>query len=153
MMKQYTEQVLWANSIRNQFQIDGYQSSPTPSCDIIPIPPGTPRKAEVQLLSLLYKNNLLNQSLYNIGPSPSPLCRRCNQEEETAEHILFNCSHIDYQMRATARYNYKLALQVSEDAHEPEFYIGLLNAIRNVEFVKSCLEIVTTINIDVTIEL
>ena len=153
MMKQYTEQVLWANSIRNQFQIDGYQSSPTPSCDIIPIPPGTPRKAEVQLLSLLYKNNLLNQSLYNIGRSPSPLCRRCNQEEETAEHILFNCSHIDYQMRATARYNYKLALQVSEDAHEPEFYIGLLNAIRNVEFVKSCLEIVTTINIDVTIEL
>ena len=56
-------------------------------------------------------------------------------------------------MRATARYNYKLALQVSEDAHEPEFYIGLLNAIRNVEFVKSSLEIVTTFNIDVTIEL
>ena len=54
MMKQYTEKVLWVASIRNQFQIDGYQTSPNPSCDLIPIPPGTPRKAEVQLLSLLY---------------------------------------------------------------------------------------------------
>ena len=153
MMKQYTEKVLWVASIRNQFQIDGYQTSPNPSCDLIPIPPGTPRKAEVQLLSLLYKNNLMKQSLYNIGRSPSPLCRFCQQDEEVAEHLLFNCSHVDQQLRSTAHKNYRLALKLSEDAPAPIFYIGCLNAIRNIDFVKSCLEIVTILDIDVLVDL
>ena len=153
MMTQYTEKVLWAVSIRNQFQLDGYHTSPNPSCDLIPIPPGTTRKAEVQLLSLLYKNNLFNQSLYNIGKSPSPLCRFCHQEEETAEHLLFNCSHVDQQLRSSTHKNYRLALQLSEDAQEPIFYIGCLNAIRNIDFVKSCLLIVTTLDIDVLVDL
>jgi hypothetical protein len=153
MMKQYTEKILWARSIRNQFNIDGYPTSPNPSCDLIPIPPGTPRKAEVQLLSLLYKNNLLNQSLYNIGRSPSPLCRFCHQEEETAEHLLFACSHVDQELRSSVHRNYRLALQLSEDAQQPIFYIGLLNAIRNSEFINACLLIVTTLDIDVLVEL
>ena len=153
MMKQYTEKVLWAVSIRNQFQIDGYHTSPNPSCDLIPIPPGTPRKAEVQLLSLLYKNNLYNQSLYNIGRSPSPLCRFCHQEEETSEHLLFNCNHVDQQLRSSAQKNYRLALQITGDAQEPNFYIGCLNAMRNIDFVKSCVLIVTAVNIDVLVDL
>ena len=153
MMKQYTEKVLWAASIRNQFQIDGYQTSPNPSCDLIPIPPGTPRKAEVQLLSLLYKNNLLNQSLYNIGRSPSPLCRFCNQEEEIAEHILFNCSSVDQELRSSAHSKYRQSLKLKENEQEPIFYIGCLDAIRNIDFVKSCLMIVTTLDIDVTVDL
>ena len=153
MMKKYTEEVLWAASIRNQFQIDGYHTSPYPSCDLIPIPPGTQRKAEVQLMSLIYKNNLFRQSLYNIGRCASPLCRFCNQEEETAEHILFNCNHVDQEMRELAYRNYRLALQLSEDSPEPTFYIGCFNAIRNVDFVKSCLSIVTALDIDVTVDL
>ena len=153
MMNEYTEKVLWGATIRNQFMMDGYHVSPTPSCDQIPIPPRTPRKAEVQLLSLLYKNNLYHQSLYNIGKSPSPLCRFCSQEEETAEHLLFNCSSVDTTLRSSAHKNYRLALQMKDDDQEPIFYIGCLNAIRNVEFVESCLSIVIAHNIDVTVDL
>ena len=153
MMKHYTEKVLWAPSIRNQFQLDGYHTSPNPCCDLIPIPPGTPRKSEVQLLSLLYKNNLLNQSLYNIGRRPSPVCRFCNQDEETAEHLLFNCRSVDQQHKTTARSTYRLALQLNDDEPEPTFYIGCLNAIRNSEFVKSCLTIVTLLDFEVTVDL
>ena len=76
MMKKFTETVLWAASVRNQFQIEGYQTAPQPSCDIIPVPINTPRKREVQLMALLYKNNILNQSLYNILAKYPLLCVR-----------------------------------------------------------------------------
>ena len=153
MMKQYTETVLWSASIRNQFQVDGYPIAPSPRCDIIPIPPETPRKTEVQLLSLLYKNNLLHQSLYNIGRTPSPLCRFCNIEVETAEHLLFYCSYVDQHLRSSAHNNYRLALRLNDGEPEPIFYIGLLNAIRNSDFLKSCLNIVTVLNFEVTVDL
>ena len=153
MMKLYTEKVLWTASIRNQFQIDGYQTAPNPSCDLIPIPRGTPRKAEVQVLSLCYKNNLYRQSLYNIGRSPSPQCRFCEEEEETAEHLLFNCGYVDQELKSTAQRHYRIALKLNEDEQPPIFYIGCLNAIRNVDFIKTCLEIVTSLNIDVTVDL
>ena len=153
MMKLYTETVLWTASIRNQFQVDGYPIAPSPRCDIIPIPPETPRKMEVQLLSLLYKNNVLHQSLYNIGRTPSPLCRFCNIEEETAEHLLLHCSYVDQHLRSSAHNNYRLALRLNDGEPEPIFYIGLLNAIRNSDFLKSCLNIVTVLNFDVTVDL
>jgi hypothetical protein len=153
MMKKYTETVLWATSIRNQFQLDGYPTVPNTSCDLIPMPSGTPRKAEVQLVSLLYKNNLLHQSLYNIGRNPSPLCRFCKEEEETAEHLLFNCSHVDQHLRRSAYLNYRLALHLSDTDPDPDCYIGLLNASRNCDFIKSCLDIVNLLNFDVTIDL
>ena len=113
----------------------------------------TPRKTEVQLISLAYKNNLLKQSLYNIGRSPSPKCRFCNKEEETAEHLLFNCSHVDAHLRSTAYNNYRQSLQLNETDPEPIFYIGYLIAIRNVEFVKACICIVTALDIDVSVDL
>ena len=92
MMKRYTESMLWASSLKNQFQIDGYQLSPTPSCEMIPLPQNTSRIHEVQFMSLLYKNNLLNQSLYNLSKVPSPMCSYCNQEEETADHLLLHAA-------------------------------------------------------------
>ena len=153
MMKRYTETVLWAASVRNQFQLDGYPNAPNPSCDLIPMPFGTPRKTEVQLISLLYKNNLLHQSLFNIGRNPSPLCRYCNLEEETAEHLLFNCSYVDQHLRRSAHTNYRLALHLSDEDPDPDIYIGLLNVIRNCDFLKTCLDIVSLLNFDVTVDL
>ena len=153
MMKHYTEQVLWTSSLRNQFQLEGYPSPPTPSCDIIPIPRNTPRVTEVQLLSLLYKNNLLNQSLYNISKVPSPLCSYCGEEEETADHLLFRCAHVEEQLRLSTSDNYKQALRLGDGDAEPDPFIGLINASRSEQFIKSCLEVIECLNVRVTIEL
>ena len=153
MMKTYTEETLWAQSIRNQFQLDGYSSLPTPSCDAIPIPRDINRNTEVQLLSLFYKNNLLNQSIYNLGRVPSPLCSYCHDEEETSDHLLFRCTYINQQLRHDAYKNYRNALKLSEDRVEPDAYIGLLNACKDEKFIRSCVEIVKCINIKVEIVL
>ena len=153
MMKKYTERELWASSLRNQFQLDGYQFSPTPSCDIIPIPPNTTRKQEVQFMSLLYKQNLLNQSLWNLSRVPSPLCSYCNQEEETAEHLLFTCNEVDQQLRTDVTSSYRRALGLTNEEMEPDSYIGLVNASRDVKFVSDCLNIIRGLDVRVTFEL
>ena len=153
MMKHYTEKVLWASTLRNQFQIDGYQLSPTPSCEMIPLPKNTSRLHEVQFLSLLYKNNLLNTSLYNLSKVPSPMCSYCNQEEETADHLLFSCSSVDEQLRINAKSSYRTALKLNDTDIEPDTYIGILTASRDLQFVKTCIAIIMNLNIRVTFEL
>ena len=151
LMKVFTESELWASSLKNQFQIDGYQLSPTPSSEMIPLPPNTTRKLEVQFMSLLYKNNLLNQSLYNISKVPSPLCSYCNQDEETADHLLFACSSVEEQLRRNTKSSYRRALKLSDADVEPDSYIGLLSASRDSNFVMDC--IATVMNLDITFEL
>ena len=153
MMKLYTEKELWASSLRNQFQIDGYQLSPTPSCDLIPLPPNTTRKQEVQFLSLLYKNNLLNQTLWNLSRVPSPLCTYCNQQEETAEHLLFTCNHVEEQLRSDVTSSYRRALNLTSEDMVPESYVGLLNASHDNNFVSDCVNIVKGLDVRVTFEL
>lgn len=153
MIKKYTETVLWSNYIKNQLQIEGFHTSPNPSCDLIPMPKSTQRKTEVQVLNLLYKNNILNQSLYNIDKKESPLCRYCKCEEETAEHLLFNCNAIDPQTKATASNSYKQALNLKDTDNEPLFEIGVLNAIRDDKFLKQCIHIVEQLDFDVTVVL
>ena len=66
LMKKYTE-TLWKKALTNQFQTEGIAQSPNPSCSNIPIPAGTTRKAEVQMLQMLYKNNLTNNFLYSVS--------------------------------------------------------------------------------------
>lgn len=153
MMKQYTESVLWHSSLRNQFQLEGYPTPPKPSCDKMPIPRNTSREKEVQLMSLFYKNNLLNQSLYNLSRVPSPLCSYCHQEEETADHLLFRCEFIEEQLRLRARITYKEALNLSDNDAEPDVYIGLLSACKDEHFIKSCIDVLSCVNIKVTVEL
>ena len=153
MMKSYTEKELWASSLKNQFQLEGYQESPIPSTDMIPIPPNTTRKQEVQFISLLYKNNLLNHTLWNMSKVPSPLCSNCNQEEETADHLLFNCLNIEEQLRVDAKARYRRALKLNDEDMEPETFIGLLNASKDSNFVNICIDIVKNLDIRVTFEL
>ena len=135
----------------NQFQLDGYPISPNPSCDVLPIPPNTTRETEVIFMSMLYKNNLLNQSLYNLGKVPSPLCSLCSNEEETAYHILFECISVDEELRANALTNYRLANQLRDG--NGDSYIGLLNASKDAKFVSSCIDILKDINLKVTVDL
>ena len=153
MMQLYIERELWGSSLKYQFQSDGYQVSPTPSCDLLPLPNNTTRKQEVQFMSLLYKNNLLNQSLWNLSKVPSPLCPHCNQEEETADHLLFSCNGVEEQLRTEAKHTYRMALKLSNGDMEPEPYIGILNATRDINFVKCCLAIVRELDIRVTFDL
>lgn len=153
MINRYTETVLWKSALRNQFQLDGYPSSPTPCCDILPIPHNTPRKTEVILTSLLYKNNLTNSSLYKLGKVPSPLCSACNQQEETSDHILFYCDSVEEELRSSAHTNYRLGNKLCEGDPEPDIYIGLLNASRYPPFIKSCIDIIQTLDLRVSIDL
>ena len=149
MVKGYTEDVLWSPSLRNEFQIEGYASAPTPSCCVIPLPRNITREAEIQVISLFYKNNTLNQSMYNLDKVPSPLCTYCNEEEETADHLLFRCSYVSDNLKLDSRVNYRKALKLSDEDYEPDIFVGLLDASKNEKFVSSCVEIVKCLNIKV----
>ena len=142
MIQHYTEDILWKPSVIHQFQLEGYALSPTPVCNMIPVPNNTTREMEVQLLSLFYKNNLLNQSLYNIDRAPSPNCSKCENEEETADHLLFRCDLVNENLRQNAKDSYRNALKLGDGDAEPEVFIGLLDASRSANFIKSCVEIV-----------
>ena len=151
MMKKYTE-ILWSSTMKNQFQLDGYPSPPIASCEMLQIPRNTTRETEVQVTSLFYKNNLLNQSLYNIGNVPSPLCSYCQLEEETSDHLLFRCAFVEEQLKLDAKAAYKSALNLCENDAEPDIYIGLLNASRSDKFIKCCTDIVRCLNIKVLVD-
>ena len=151
LMKKYTE-ILWKKSLTTQFQLEGYPISPNPKLDPPPIPRGTPRVTEVLFLSMLYKNNLLNSSLYRLGKVPSPLCSLCGQEE-TPDHILFKCSTVQEDLRNRAITTYELASGCSEGETETGTYIGLLNASKNTEFVEACIRILSSVNLRVSVEL
>ena len=155
MINKYIEEVLWSDSLRLQFQLEGYQTAPKPVCSNIPIPPNTSRETEVKLLSMLYKNNTLNSSLYKLGRAESPMCSACGVEEETAHHILFSCASVDEHLRETAHQRF---LQVNEDLpalDSQDDFIGLLNAARDEKFVAATINILsdfplrTEINLDV----
>ena len=151
MMKLYTE-LLWTSTMKTQFQLEGYPTPPSITCDPIPIPPNTPRQTEVQVTSLFYKNNTLNQCLYNLDKTPSPLCPYCKTEEETASHLLFRCLFVDERLRKDAKSAYKSALKLGENDAEPDDYIGLLSASKNDNFIKSCIEVVRCLKIKVLID-
>ena len=62
-MTKYSE-LLWADSLKNEFQCEGYTNIPKPSCAPLQIEIGVSRKTEVMLMQMFYENNLLNSFLY-----------------------------------------------------------------------------------------
>ena len=152
MMTKYTEE-LWSSSNKIIFQLEGYPSAPILNSKPIPIPRNTPRETEVQLISLFYKNNLLNQSLYKIDRVPSPKCPYCLQEEETADHLLFRCPYVNVQLRNNAIDAYESALKETDTEVKSDAFIGLLSACKSEKFIKCCIDIVKCLNIKVDIVL
>ena len=147
MMTQYTEN-LWQIALNNRLMLMGERRAPTVSTRPIPLPLGTNRKTEVLMISLLYKQNLLNSFLYlsQRNRCPSPLCK-CLKEEQTAYHIISSCELVDEGMRRRID---KLLNSFNGGSVEgvPADYISILNCIRNDEFVKICLEIVEIKNLE-----
>ena len=152
IINKYAE-TMWKSMLKNQFQIDGYPISPNPSCESLPIPPNTSRETEILVMSMMYKNNLLNASLYKLGKVPSPLCSFCGQQEETADHILFECTSVDEDLRANSLNTYRLATNSSEGEAAADSYIGIINASRNQQFISSCIDILSSLNLKVTVDL
>ena len=147
MINHYTENMLWTPSLINQYQFEGLSDTPKPSCDRIAIPKFTPRKTEVLLMSIFYKNNLLKSFLYNIGRSESPLCTQCGLSEETADHLLFTCASVPESLRTRCLESYINATK--NDSNIPlEIQTGFLNASRNPEFMSSCIEVLKDLPLD-----
>ena len=152
MITSYTDSVLWLPKIQNQFQLDGYASAPIPTSGNIPIPRNTDRKTEVLLMSLFYKNNLLNQSLWNISKVPSPLCSACQLHEETAEHLLFNCASVEDRLKDNVLLHYRRVNNL-QDGEDLDSYVGILNARADEQFITSCLKVIRTLNLRETVVL
>ena len=127
-MNHYTEN-LWQSSLQNRLQQMGERRAPVVTTRPIPLPLGTNRKTEVLVLSLFYKQNLLNSFLYLSQriKCKSPLCK-CLEEEQTAHHILVSCKLIDIELR-TAMDGILHKLNGGRDSVEevPADYISLLN--------------------------
>ena len=142
MINSYTEKVLWKPTLINQYQLEGYPSSPYPSCDPIVIPKNTSRKLEVLLFNIFYKNNIFQSSLYRIGKAISPMCTQSGCDEETAVHLLFSCSSVPEELRSRSLQSYAKAVKCEiDDIDTTDIYTGFLNASRNSLFISSCLSL------------
>ena len=147
MTNLYIEKELWKPMIKTQFQIEGYATFPEPRCTTIPIPPNTSRENEVLLMSLFYKNNIMNDSLYKIGKVHSPLCSLCHQEEETAEHIIFKCGAVNQDLHVEADKKYRTAQNLDATINIQPDFIDFLNSSRDPLFLQSCMNIINSVKL------
>ena len=108
----------------------------------LPFPKFTSRKKEVLLMSLMYKNNLLNSSLYKLDKVLSPLCSLCQSEEETLDHILLSCENVQVVLKQRVIDSFKIATCREDDIDPSIDFIDLLNASRNQNFITSCLNFI-----------
>ena len=149
----YTSIELWKSALKTQFQLEGYHDSPNPTCAKLPIPQNTTRKSEVLLMQMMYKNNVTNDSLYKLGRVPSPLCSLCKSEEDTADHILFRCRGVDEELRSDVASKYRLVKNLNEAEDIAVDFIDIINCSRDKCFITSCLNVINSVNLRVTIEL
>ena len=135
----FTEHI-WQESIVNKLQLEGWPFIPRVSVTPLPIPPYTCRETEVLVMSMFYKNNLLNSFLYNMNRhAPSPLCS-CGIEEQTAIHVLTNCSKVEVSLQDEAMF--QLNLGNSNTCLEEMGTVAALNCSRDPGFLRVCRDIV-----------
>ena len=143
LINQYTES-LWQVSLQNRLQQIGERRAPRVSITPIPLPLGTDRKSEVLVLSLFYKQNLLNSFLYlsQRKNCPSPICK-CMNDEQTAYHLLVSCCLVDEGLRNVMN-NVMLVCNGVGSGLEEVYsdYISVINCARNSDFILNCLKIV-----------
>ena len=136
----YFTELMWQESIINKLQLEGWPFIPKVSVSPLPIPPFTSRETEVLVMSLFYKNNLLNSFLYNINRyTPSPLCS-CGIEEQTTTHLLTNCDQVEVSLRDEAMFQLNLC---NNSANLGELgTVAALNCSRDPGFIRVCRDIV-----------
>jgi hypothetical protein len=144
MMKRYTEK-LWQESITNQLNYEGWATIPRVSTENLKFPRGTSREEEVKVMSLFYKNNLLNAFLFTTQKKQceSPLCV-CGLEEQTAFHILTNCQLVEDDVRQDI---INRMLRWNDVPSEDELHsdaITALNCSRDPAFIRMCVEVINT---------
>ena len=147
LINKYTEK-LWGISIKNEFNINGFQHVPRPSCSKLPVPANTARSEEVILMSLMYQNNLFNSNVYrHTYQVESPLCRKCKLVEETPYHIILQCSDRSEEEKQMLRE------AITEDELQIENTTTLPNGSRHPPLVKLCLDIISGGNYSTSIDI
>ena len=87
-------------------------------------------------MSLFYPNNLFNSHVYRYTyQAESPLCRKCEREEETPYHIILECTELAEEARRL------LAKNISVEEIQINDTTTLLKGRNNPEFLKICLDI------------
>ena len=134
----YTE-LLWADSLKNEFLSEGYSTVPTPSCAPLQIDSNITRKSEVLLMSMFYENNLLNAFLYKINRPEvhSALCQ-CGTGEQTPYHVVFQCANVDPELRSRA----VNAVRLVGGASQSEEATVILNSSRDQSFIECLHDII-----------
>ena len=125
----------------------GWPFVPKVSVNPLPIPVHTSREVEVLIMSLFYKNNLLNSFLFDLNRnySPSPLCA-CGLEEQTTIHLLTNCDYAEENVRDGAILQLNLG---NDNLNLVELgTIAALNCSRDPRFVQVCKDIVENDRLD-----
>ncbi|KAL5265903.1 hypothetical protein ACHWQZ_G006532 [Mnemiopsis leidyi] len=145
MIQLFTE-TLWQDSLNNRLMMEGWSTIPIVSCNTLPIPLGTSREVEVLVMSLMYKNNLLNSFLFDVNRDvwSSPLCP-CGIEEQTSVHLLTNCSLVEDSLNVEAKRIMCLCNNlgnVIEPMYDPN--CAILNCSRDFNFINLCAEVVKT---------
>ena len=144
MMKWFTE-ILWQESVNNQLQLEGCSQIPKVSTLPLPMPPATSREQEVLIMSLFYKNNLLNTFLFTTERRicPSPLCQ-CGMEEQTAFHLLSDCDLVELETRDKLVYHLQLGNSVNSAEELAGDHVTILNCSRDKKFIELCRDVVET---------
>ena len=139
-IKKYTE-LLWLESVRNEYMSEGHSILPKPSCQPLPLQRNISREAEVLLMSQLYENNLLNGFLHkvHIRDVDTPMCY-CGDAIQTSPHILFTCRKIPSEARDIALQSLKEVIGEIEvtDINNT----AILNGIRDEQFLASVLNLI-----------
>ena len=120
--------------------LEGWLNIPKVSTTPLPIPTYTSREIEVLIMSMFYKNNLLNPFLFSLDRSRwrSPLCS-CGVEEQTAMHILTSCPLSDEGLCQQAMHHLSIA---NEDLNLDGLgTVAILNCSRDPGFIRTCGEI------------
>lgn len=138
-VRKYTE-ILWMESIRNEYLCEGLNTLPLPRCQPLPLNTSVSRECEVLLMSLLYENNLMNGFLHRLNRkySESPLCY-CGEAVQTSAHIIFDCTQIPEESRCHALLSLQdvigtVGLGALNTTH-------ILNGIRDRDFLHIVLNI------------
>ena len=136
LIKQYTE-LLWSASTGNEFLNEGHSVLPKPRCTPLQLNPGTDRKTEVLLMSMLYNNNLTNAFLFrhNFPEIASPLCH-CGVEDQTPAHVILHCDKVDQDLRTSAMN----CLEIAGDGGDT--VTAMLNLSRDDTFINILYQII-----------